>query len=186
MTTQHPVYLIAAWIGIGLIGLALLIMASRGDWRATLVLGGFLALSVAFVSFRRRLPNLFDLLFVATTMLNAAGYVWNLFTRLAFYDEFAHGLTAFSLSLALGFLLYGSVVASFRHHRPLFVVVIASLGISAGALWEIFEFATNMRSGLGDTIWDLIYDSLGAIAGGLVALALLPRHLNRTARPSNG
>jgi hypothetical protein len=49
-------------------------------------------------------------------------------------------------------------------------LIIFSFALAFGALWEIFEysidsiFGTNMqRSGLQDTMWDLIVDGLGAL-----------------------
>jgi uncharacterized membrane protein YjdF len=61
--------------------------------------------------------------------------------------------------------------------RPRFVALFAFLfAVAVGALWEIFEFAidrtfgTQMQkpmlndpSGLTDTMWDLIVDTLGAL-----------------------
>jgi uncharacterized membrane protein YjdF len=63
------------------------------------------------------------------------------------------------------------------HMRPRFVALIAfRFADAVGALWEIFEFAidgtfgTQMQkpmlndpSGLTDTMWDLIVDTLGAL-----------------------
>ena len=62
--------------------------------------------------------------------------------------------------------------------RPRFVALFAFVfAVAVGALWEIFEFAmdrlggTQMQkpmfgdpSGLTDTMWDLIVDTLGAAA----------------------
>ena len=50
-----------------------------------------------------------------------------------------------------------------------------SFGLAIGALWEIFEFAidnilrTNLqKSGLVDTMWDLIVDGFGALIASII------------------
>ena len=81
----------------------------------------------------------------------------------------------------LGFLLVYVLNESRRldiSMRPRFVALFAFLfAVSVGALWEIFEFTmdqlagTTMQkpmlgdpSGLTDTMWDLIVDTIGAAA----------------------
>lgn len=169
MRLQNQLYLVLAWCGIALIGVAAVVMAVRGDWLAAAVLLLFLGLSVAFVLLRRALPNLFDLLFVLASMVNAAGYVWDLFTGVVYYDEVAHAFTSFALAMALGFLVYRTMALHFAEHGWLFVIAAASLALSLGVLWEIFEFYTGLALDIRDTITDLIADTLGALAGGLVA-----------------
>jgi hypothetical protein len=54
---------------------------------------------------------------------------------------------------------------------PFFVALFAfTFAVATGALWEIFEFAMDaffglnmQKSGLVDTMWDLIVDSIGAL-----------------------
>ncbi|MFC1730581.1 hypothetical protein ACFL6I_09610 [candidate division KSB1 bacterium] len=57
------------------------------------------------------------------------------------------------------------------HLPPAFVAIFSfSFAIAIGAMWEIFEFAMDsffgfnmQKSGLVDTMWDLIVDALGAL-----------------------
>ena len=117
---------------------------------------------------------------------NAGGWVWGWFYLPGPYDEIVHGFTTFSITLALSFLVYGSMLNVFREHRVLFVLAIASFGISiakrccvrvasrteaqSGALWEVFEWVTGVINDLDDTITDLIMDTLGATTAAVLSL----------------
>lgn len=160
-------YRLAAWAGQAVLAVALVV---------ALTLAGFLVAALVFVTREDRLPPVFDFLFVVAALVNAAGWVWNLFERPGPYDEIVHAYTTFAITLALGWLAYGSLFGSFRAHRWLFMLVIASFGIAVGAVWEIAEWSADkllpadVVSGLDDTIVDLIVDSPGALVAGAVAV----------------
>jgi len=169
-------YRIAAWIGQALLVIAIVVVLMQGQWLAATTLAGFLVISYLFVAFERKLPTLFDLIFVIAALINAGGWAWDLYNQPGPYDEIAHFYTIFAITLAVGFLLYGELMESFATHRVLFVITIASLGIALGALWEVTEwladFATPKQivSGLVDTITDIILDSGGAIVAAFLNL----------------
>jgi len=169
-------YRIAAWIGQALLVIAIDVVLMQGQWLAATTLAGFLVISYLFVAFERKLPTLFDLIFVIAALINAGGWAWDLYNQPGPYDEIAHFYTIFAITLAVGFLLYGELMESFATHRVLFVITIASLGIALGALWEVTEwladFATPKQivSGLVDTITDIILDSGGAIVAAFLNL----------------
>jgi hypothetical protein len=169
-------YRIAAWVGQGLLAIAIVVMLIRGEWLAALTLGAFMLISYLFVAFERKLPTLFDLVFVFAALINAGGWTWNLYNQPGPYDEIAHFYTIFAITLASGYMLYSELMESFYDHRFLFVLTIASLGIALGALWEVAEwladFATPRQivSGLFDTITDIILDSGGAVLAALLNL----------------
>lgn len=172
-------YRLAAWAGQALLAVAVVVVLFQGCYTGALTLAGFLVASLAFVLREDRLPNLFDMLFVIAALVNAAGWVWNLFEMPGPYDELVHAYTTFAITLALGWLAYGSLFDSFRQHRRLFMLVIASFGIAVGAVWEIVEWtadlllAVDVVPGLHDTIVDLIVDSLGALLAGAVSVWVL-------------
>ncbi len=74
--------------------------------------------------------------------------------------------------------------------RPKFAALFAFLfAVAAGAIWEIFEFFMDQTfgyamqrpmfgdsSGLTDTMWDLIVDSLGAVTIALLGWWYMSRH----------
>jgi VanZ family protein len=163
-------YRIAAYVGQFLLGVAVVVVLSKGNFQGALTLAGFLAASVAFVAWDRQLPNLFDFLFAIAALLNAGGWVWGWFYVPGPYDEIVHAFTTFSITLALSFLVYGPMLNVFREHRVLFVLAIASFGIAIGALWEVFEWVTGVINDLDDTITDLIMDTLGATIAAVLSL----------------
>jgi hypothetical protein len=169
-------YRMAAWGGQALLGATILLVLFQRQWLAAAALGGFLLASYLFVALERKLPSLFDLLFVIAALINAGGWAWDLYNQPGPYDEIAHFYTIFAITLALGYSLYGGLRVSFYGHRVLFVVMIASLGIAIGSLWEVAEWVADffvpkqIVSGLFDTITDIILDSAGAFLAALLNL----------------
>ena len=177
-----PGYRIAAWAGQALIAIAIVVVLIQHEWLAAATLGGFLVISYLFVAFERKLPTLFDLIFVIAALINAGGWTWNLYNKPGPYDEIAHFYTIFAITLATGYMLYSELMESFYNHRVLFVLTIASLGIALGALWEVTEWLADFLtprqivSGLPDTITDIMLDSAGAVLAALLNLRGLHEH----------
>jgi hypothetical protein len=171
MPLESKAYVAAAWIGIVLLAVACILVLGNGNWFGGSLLAVFLLASVAFVVGDEDLPGLFDLLFVAAAIINAAGWVWDLYRRIPGYDEAAHFYTSFAVTLSLSYLVYRRVREPFREHRLHFVLVIASFGISLGAFWEIFELLVLKE--LLNPVVDIIMDSLGAVLAGIGAAVSL-------------
>jgi hypothetical protein len=175
-STNWKGYRTAAWIGQALLVIAIAVVLIKGQWLPAAALAGFLVISYLFVAFERKLPTLFDLIFVIAALINAGGWAWDLYNQPGPYDEIAHFYTIFAITLAAGFLLYDELMESFNTHRVLFVISVASLGIALGALWEVVEWLADfvtpkeIISGLFDTITDIILDSGGAIVAALLNL----------------
>ena len=112
-------------------------------------------------------------------LANIAGYMFNLYNRFRWFDEVLHAYTIFSITLLLGLLAYGVVLTGVRHHNLLLILMIASIGIAIGGLWEVAEWAydqmvaSNVILGKTDTIIDLIVDSIGALVAGFLSLGML-------------
>lgn len=175
--TNWQGYRWAAWAGQALLVVAIVVVLFQRQWLAAATLGGFLLISYLFVAFERKLPTLFDLVFVIAALINAGGWTWNLYNQPGPYDEIAHFYTIFAITLATGYMLYSELMESFYDHRVLFVLTIASLGIALGALWEVAEWLADfvtprqIVSGLFDTITDIMLDSAGAILAALLKSA---------------
>lgn len=125
-------------------------------------------------------PPAFELLAIA--FLFAAlflGEVRGYYARFWWWDMALHTASGFLLGI-LGFLLVhvlNELEEVDLHMRSGFVAFFAFLfAVGTGALWEIFEFGmdqlagTTMQkpmfgdpSGLTDTMWDLIVDTVGAV-----------------------
>jgi VanZ family protein len=155
---------------------ASILLLARGDWFGLLQMAVFLVASVIFVELEFGLPHFFDLLFVAAALLNAAGWVWSFYTAVPGYDEVAHFFTSFAFTLSFGYLSYGVVRHHFRQHLWHFIIVIASFGISLGALWEVAEWV--FAKSLADPVSDIIMDAAGAILAGAIAAWVLGRPAN--------
>ena len=191
MSTNWRGYRIAAWGGQFLLTIAVLVTAAQGKWKEAMALGVFLLASFAFVALENHLPTLFDMLFVLAALLNAGGWVWGLFYQPGPYDEITHAFTIFSITLALSFLVYGSLLTSFRHHKLLYVLTIASFGIAIGAVWEVAEWLagkilpSEVIGSLDDTIMDLVMDTVGAGLAALLSLWALQDWVRPTSTGAN-
>ena len=162
--------MLVLWRGEGLT--AVLVLVIMGVTLAPAVLGDRLPVDI---------PAEFQVL--AVVFVFAAlflGEVRSWYVRIWWWDIALHTSSGLLLGL-VGFLLVYVLNENERvdvHMRPRFVALFAFLfAVAVGALWEVFEFAmdrlfgANMQkpmfgdpSGLTDTMWDLIVDTLGAFA----------------------
>jgi hypothetical protein len=137
--------------------------------------------------FRVFIPAEFQLLAVVMVFASLfLGEVRGYFVRFWWWDVVLHAGSGFLLGI-VGFLLVFVLNQKEDiavHLKPGFVALFAfvfSLGL--GTLWEIFEFGMDQlfglnmqKSGLVDTMWDLIVDA----GGGLVIALLGYRYLKQT------
>lgn len=171
--TNSRIYRQLAWVGVVLLAGAIVVALLQAKFIGALTLVGFLVAAIGFILLDDQLPNLFDLLFVLAALLNAGGWVWDLFHLPGPYDEITHAYTTFALTLALSFLVYGALLTSFYDHRLVFVLAIASFGISIGAIWEVTEWLIGVIDNLQDTLMDLVMDSIGALLAALFSSVAL-------------
>jgi hypothetical protein len=124
-------------------------------------------------------------LLVVAALVNAAGYLWDLYDRFGWFDEAVHAYTTFALTLPLALLLYNVVLTGAQTHTILFVLAVSSLGVAIGVLWEIAEWAydqmvpENAILGKLDTIIDLIMDILGGVVAGIVSVGMVKPAIKR-------
>ncbi|MFD3155488.1 hypothetical protein ACFIJ5_01195 [Haloimpatiens sp. FM7330] len=101
------------------------------------------------------------------------GEMKNYYLKFWWWDLMLHTLSGLILGF-LGFLLVYILNKEEKvnvYLSPFFMALFAfTFAVSVGALWEIFEFSMDnifglnmQKSGLVDTMWDLIVDSIGAI-----------------------
>jgi uncharacterized membrane protein YjdF len=154
------------------------------QWLAMVLTIGILLITLAPLLigrfFRVFIPPEFVLLAILFVFASLfLGEVRGYYTRYWWWDIALHTSSGFLLGI-VGFLLVhvmNEVEDINLYMRPGFVAFFAFLfAVAIGALWEIFEFAMdtlfgmNMQkpmlgdpSGLTDTMWDLIVDTLGAL-----------------------
>ncbi len=107
-------------------------------------------------------------LFVLATLY--LGEVWDFYGRLWWWDLALHFGAAMGFGI-LGFLLVFMLFEGDRYAAPPWAVGALSfcMAITVGTLWEVFEFFMDsafgfnmLKSGLDDTMGDLIVNALGA------------------------
>lgn len=124
--------------------------------------------------FQVRIPHEFETLAVVFLYMSLfLGEVQEYYVRYWWWDVVLHTGSGFLLGI-LGFLLI--YVLNEKEDielelHPNFLALFAFMfAMGIGALWEIFEFAMDrtfglnmQKSGLVDTMWDLIVDGIGAL-----------------------
>ena len=170
------------WYLRGSIVIAAILEVLFGQWEMFFI--SLLALVLTFLpdaierQFKVVLPIEFDLVLIifiyASTFLGA---VVDAYARFWWWDAVLHTSSGFILAYAAFLLFYilykqGKLVPS----TWLTGILVFSIGLAFGAVWEIFEFAMDnlfglnmQKSGLVDTMWDLIVDALGALVMAYIA-----------------
>lgn len=114
--------------------------------------------------------ELFVVMFIYATLF--LGNIKAFYTQFWWWDVMLHTFSGILLGV-IGFTLVYILNTDSRvqvNMRPVFVALFAlSFALAIGVLWEIFEFGLDQifglnmqRSGLVDTMWDLIVDFIGA------------------------
>jgi uncharacterized membrane protein YjdF len=155
--------------------------AVQGRWGAAALL--FVVGAVALLGRVVNLPRVYDLSLALGMALQGFGEAWGLYDRFERFDDVVHFalpmLTAPVIYIALARL---DVVPDprdethLRHYVGIGVVA-TLIGISVGALWEIYEWRSDAWLGTGlsesndDTNGDLVRDTLGSLAGAALLVA---------------
>lgn len=166
---------IAVLIQVSIFGIAVTSLFNR-QWLTAFSGAAVLLLTLVPPALERqlrvRLPvevSLFVCVFLFASF--ALGEVRDFYEQLWWWDLVLHGSSAVVMGL-IGFLV---VYVFYMTHRiqiaPVYVALITfGTAVTVGSLWEIFEylmdlgFGLNMqRSGLTDTMTDLIVNTIGAL-----------------------
>lgn len=142
--------------------------ALGGAWPTALAWFACMAVEVGVLAFRRSLPSFFGLMLTLAALVNAAGYVLNLWHDRTLFDELVHAFTSFAGMAAAGWLFLPA------NGRPstAFFFWFALAGLAAGVAWEGFEWIIGIIGDMRDTLIDLLMDSLGIGAAGVLLYGL--------------
>lgn len=163
----------AAFVTLAALGLTVLpgLLASRIGLRLP---PSFLAAIAAFV--------------LATLYL---GEVYDFYNRFWWWDLALHFGSAMGFGI-LGFLLIFMLFEGDRYAAPPWAIGALSfcLAITVGTLWELFEYAMDtlfgfnmMKSGLPDTMGDIIVNTLGAALAAVAGVIYLLDRAGRLGAP---
>lgn len=144
-------------------------------------------------------PNIMEILYIIF-LFSAIylGEIQHFYSRFPFWDTLLHFFSACMLS-AVGFQMVNFLTGIKKFNlrlNPLFVSIFAfCFSVTAGALWEVFEFSgdglmgSNMqkfmtykgetligREALRDTMEDIIVDILGSLAIAIIGYFYLRHH----------
>lgn len=179
-----------------LLAVEALVAALRGVWPAVFVTLAALALTIlpGQVASRvgLRLPPSFlaaIALFILATLY--LGEVQDFYDRFWWWDLALHFGSAMGFGI-LGFLLVFMLFQGDRYAAPPWALGALSfcLAMTVGVLWEVFEYAMDtlfgfnmMKSGLPDTMGDLIVDAVGAALATLAGVIYLLDRAGRLGAP---
>lgn len=157
------------------------VWAATGD--LTQALRFVLAFAVVLVARFLDLPRPFDLGIVIGMAISVWGGPLGLFEEFGWYDEVLHGVMSFFGAPILYILLVRLDALPDLHgdgtqrHRYVGILLASfALGLSVGALLEVWEwiannwFGASNIIGYADTIFDLVVNALASLAGGAMLL----------------
>ncbi len=168
-----------------LVGAAIFAIA-KANWPMSLVAMVTLLSSLvpAFVADRYEVlipVNFFSGLVVFLFATLFLGEAFDFYERFWWWDVALHAMSAMGFGL-VGVILALVLFEGDRYAAPAWAIaaIAFSFALSIGALWEVFEFTmdklfglTMQKSGLVDTMSDLIVDSFGAMIGAASGFAYL-------------
>ena len=182
-TNRPPIILYLTWII--LIGAAVGGFLT-GAFSVTFVAAGTLLLSLVPIWVGEKIGVALPTAFVsaiaaflcATLVL---GEVGDFYERYWWWDVVLHGGSAVAFGLVGSLLMLMLVKGERLKAAPITVAFFAfCFAVMIGALWEIWEFTLDQvfglntqKSGLVDTMWDLIVDAIGALIGASAGWAYL-------------
>jgi hypothetical protein len=189
MRTDLPRWLVGDWSRVVRDPLDLLRLAPMIGVLATLISGDHThtgeLVGASLIVLAPRVLNVqrpFDLAFQIGMNLAIWGNVFGLFDAIYGYDKVVHFLLPAGSSMLLYITLcHLRVVPDLSedaglHDRAAMVLVTLAFGLTVGGVFEMWEwfsntvFGTHMYVSYGDSIGDLIDDTLGALMGGAFLL----------------
>ncbi|WP_212523972.1 hypothetical protein [Actibacterium sp. MT2.3-13A] len=180
---QQPTVVQVIW---GVLALALIVALATARWSLAFVSVATLVLSllpgIVVKRLDVRLPVSFLALitvFVFSTIF--LGEVFDFYERYWWWDVLLHGGSAVAFGL-IGLLFVLFLFEGDRYAAPpwALAMIAFTFAVSIGAVWEVFEFAMDQlfglnmqKSGLTDTMWDLIVDMAGGLLGSVAGFLYL-------------
>lgn len=166
----------------GILVLALLAGLEGRAWMTMFIAGLSLALTFLPALLRHwhviDLPLAFEItgaLFILASLFLGELHGW--YTRFWWWDLFLHGTSAIVIGI-IGYLFLSALLQATRARAsPVLVATFTfSFALAIGTLWEVVEYLIDLslgtsmqKSGLTDTMTDLLIDAFGALLAGVAA-----------------
>lgn len=172
---QQPLIVLLIW---GALAFEFAAAAYEGLWPIAYLALATFVLSILPVFFARRfgieLPRVFFVWIVAFIFATIfLGEAFNYYERFWWWDVVMHSASALGFGM-LGVLFMLMLFEGDRYAAPPWAVAFFAFcfAMTVGAIWEIFEYAMDQnfglnmqKSGLDDTMWDMIVNACGAAVG---------------------
>lgn len=189
MKPEHPptnmrlAWLAPIWLALGVSAIASFATA-RWELAGVSTLALILCLAPIVLASRYRIVLPLPFAISTTAFIIASlifGEVFDAYEVVWWWDIALHGLSAVALGL-IGFLFIYMLFHGDNFAAPAsaLAIIAFSIAMSVGGLWEILEYltdrvaGTNMqRSGLDDTMGDLIVNAFGVGVGSLIGYGYL-------------
>ena len=159
-----------------------------GEWQILfIVVITFVLTAIPYIferGYKIDLPIEFELtilIFIYAAMF--LGEVQDFYFIFWWWDLLLHGISAIALGFVGFFILFILYKGRKIDAKPFTIAVFSfSFALAMGVLWEIFEFVIDtffglnmLKSGLLDTMGDLIIDTLGALIASIIGFIYLKR-----------
>lgn len=127
-----------------------------------------------------KFPGIFEVIVVLFLFCSIyLGSINSFYDSIWWWDLAMHAVSGIIIA-AMGFSLVDILNRNERFSidlSPMFVVIFSfSFALAIGTIWEIYEFTMDsvfgmnmQKSGLVDTMWDLIFDAIGALVFSIIA-----------------
>jgi hypothetical protein len=180
---SQPLIVRTVWV---LLLAAMSLALFEGRWSLAFVALSTFVLSLVPYVFERRFGIELPVSFLAGTVAFIfatifLGEAFDFYNRFWWWDVALHGGSAVGFGM-VGFIFAFTLFEGSRYAAPAWAISLLAfcVALSIGAIWEVFEFAMDQifglnmqKTGLVDTMWDLIVDMVGASFGALAGFFFL-------------
>jgi hypothetical protein len=165
------IWLALSWAAVAVFSAALAWLLAEARWHELVMASCFFLPFLLTMLVPHGLPNLLVAIIAACFLVSGAGWALDWYSLHWWFDVVLHAVNPFTMMAGSMIMLWKAELLGSR--RPVrFVLVSTALGFVLGVAWELVEL-TFLVLTWGDTILDIVMDTLGAAAGGWFALWLI-------------
>jgi len=146
------------------------------EWMVLFLCSLALVLTFLPLFFKRKynilIPAEFEIIFVLFIYTSIIlGEVHGYYTKIWWWDVLLHTVSGITIGFIGFIIMYIFYFKNLLHTSAILIAIFSfCFALALGAIWEIIEFTIDssfgfnmQKSGLIDTMWDLIVDALGAL-----------------------